>query len=88
MSSLLDSKQVMAECSEYALVLMMFLLSPFLMLYDIALLNTMPPDIYLKEKYIKISMTWFRECFSVSTPLFSVAMVGLIALEERVSLLA
>lgn len=78
----------MAECSEYALVLMMFLLSPFLMLYDIALLNTMPPDIYLKEKYIKISMTWFRESFSVSTPLFSVAMVGLIALEERVSLLA
>lgn len=33
-------------------------------------------------------MTWFRESFSVSTPLFSVTMVGLIALEETVSLLA
>lgn len=33
-------------------------------------------------------MTWFRESFSVSTPLFSETMVGLMALEERVSLLA
>lgn len=33
-------------------------------------------------------MTWFRESFGVSTPLFSVIMVGLIALEETVSLLA
>lgn len=43
--SLLDSNQVMAKCSEYALVLMMFLFSPFLMLYNIELSNTTPPDI-------------------------------------------